>query len=117
MAKDKTIPTFDISERIAILGILNDFKGKLEDLAVVLEDIKKVPITDEEWVAAERVIVPIEGKDEVQWKWNDDKGGLKALDFNTITANFIKKVIKEKSDKGEVTLKDKVFITLQAKLS
>ena len=132
--------SLNLSERYTALPILQDFKGKLSDLALILEDIKQFPITDKEWKKAERVIsmkakvkesglvgmVNIEEfkvdtmekvDDLLQWNWNDEKGGEKAMELNDVTVSFIKNFINEKSEKGEIELADKVFITLLAKLS
>jgi hypothetical protein len=132
--------SLNLSERYTALPILQDFKGKLSDLALILEDIKQFPITNEEWKQAERVIsmkakvkesglvgmVNVEDfkvetmekvDDLLQWNWNDEKGGEKAMELNDVTVSFIKNFINEKSEKGEIELADKVFITLLAKLS
>jgi len=63
----------NISERIATLAILNGFKGNLDTLAVILEDIKQLPVNDEEWKKANRKIT--NGSEGTQWTWDDGTGG------------------------------------------
>ncbi len=114
----KTI-SLNISERLSSVSILNGFKGNLDKLAGILEDIKHFAISEEDWEKAERKVTPTkdaEGNDSVQWNWNDEKGGEKEITISESTASYIRETIKEKNDKGEFTLQDKAFITLQAKL-
>lgn len=108
--------SLNISERLAALGILNSFKGNLDKLAIILEDIKQFPITDEEWAAAERTITPVPGTEDTQWKWSDEKGGEKEITVDEATADYVKGIIKDRSEKGELSLQDKAYITLAAKL-
>ena len=103
-----------ISERILVLTILNDFKGNMETMATVLEDIKQLPIEDEEWVKAERKEKKVDTS--IQWTWDDDKGGLKEVDLQKQTVAYLKKEIKTKDDAGEITLQDKALISLSSKL-
>jgi len=126
-----------VSERFTMLPIMEGFKGKLEDLAFILEDIKVLPITEEEWKLAEKKVLVVvktpEGAsvinkeeltpdsvrqdDNESWVWNDEKAGEKEVTLSDATITLVTKAIKEKSDKGEITLNDKVLITLLAKLS
>ena len=55
----------NISERIATLSILNGFKGNLDTLAIILEDIKQLPINDEEWKKANRKITKVEHWEQI----------------------------------------------------
>ena len=113
------ILSLDISERLAALAILNTFKGALDKLAVVLEDIKQFGVTDEDWTKAERKIEPTPTKEDpnaVQWTWSNEKGGNKDVSLQEGTVEYLKQVIKERNDKGELTLSDKSLITLNQKL-
>lgn len=119
MATKKTLQ-LNISERLSSLAILNGFKGNLDKLALVLEDIKGFSITEEEWEKAERKITPIteaDGRENTQWNWDDSKGGLKDIEIHLETADYLRTAIKEKSEKGELTLQDKALISLQTKLA
>ena len=104
-----------ISERIAALAILNDFKGNLETMANILEDIKQFSITDEEWIKAERkeTALPNGG---MQWNWDDEKGGEKEIKIQKTTEKYLKEIIKQKDQKKEITFKDKALISLNTKL-
>ncbi len=112
--------SLNISERIRVIDILNGFKGSLDKVAIVIEDIRPISITEEDWAKAERVITPAPTPDEpkrITWNWNDDKGGLKEFDLNSVTVEFLREFIKEKNDKGGFSLQDRPFITLQEKLA
>src|SRR3990167_2801234 len=114
MSTPKTIQ-LNISERLSALALLNAFKGALDKLAVILEDIKQIGITDEEWTKAERVITPSPTKEDplnTTWSWDNEKGGLKDIVFQSATLDYLKETIKAKNDKGEFTLQDKAFVTM-----
>ena len=104
----------NISERLAALAILNEFKGKLEEVAVVLEDIKQLPISEEEWEKAEKK----ENKlgDNVNWTWDNDKGGDKAITLQETTVDIIRRDIKARDEKGGFSLADRSIVTLKDKL-
>lgn len=104
-----------ISERIATLSILNSFKGSLDTMAIILEDIKQIPVTNDEWKKAEKKENKI-GND-VQWTWDDEKGGEKEIELQDKTVEYIKNTIKEKDEKKEITFQDKALISLKKKLS
>lgn len=105
----------NISERLYALRILNEFKGSLEKLASILQDIKQFAIKDDEWIKAER---SIEGEgDTVIWKWSDEKGEEITLAIEKDTANYLKEILKGKDEKGEFTLQDKAAMTLFGKLN
>ncbi len=106
--------TLTISERIAALSILNAFKGNLETMAALLEDIKQFPVTDEEWKKADKKETKI--GTEVQWTWDDDKGGLKEVELQEPTSNYLKDSIKQKDEAGEITFQDKALVSLNKKL-
>ncbi len=99
-----------ISERIFALAILNAFKGSHEKLAYVYEDIKSLPITEEEWTKAERVM------EETSWRWSDEKGGLKSIEMHKEIAQYILDTINEKSKNEELTLQDRAALSLREKL-
>ena len=101
----------NISERLFTLTVLNGFKGDLDKLAIVLEDIKQLPIEDAEWDKAERIV------EANQWRWNDEKGGTKSIVFQKETCKYILDVIDEKNKKGEFSLQDRAVISLQNKLT
>ncbi|RJO60386.1 hypothetical protein C4544_05165 [candidate division WS5 bacterium] len=101
----------NISERLQALNILNDFKGSLEHLGIILEDIRKFTITAAEWEKAERVIT------ETSWSWNDEKGGEKEIEIQLATKEYLKKTIKDKDEKKEIGLQEKALISLYKKLA
>lgn len=117
MSTLKTV-SLNISERVAALKILNDFKGPLETLAVVIEDIKQLPVTDEEWTKADRVVTKSgeKGKENIQWTWDDEKGDVKEITLQQASLDYLKTNIEERNKKGEFTLQDKAYITLKAKV-
>lgn len=104
-----------ISERIATLAILNSFKGNLETMATILEDIKQIPVNDKEWKKAGKKETKI--GDNIQWTWDDEKGDKKKINLQDKTVEYIKNIIKEKDEKKEITFQDKALISLKGKLS
>lgn len=107
--------SLSISERLFCLTVLNAFKGNLEKLSVILEDIKKFPIIEEEWKNAEKKETKMPDG-TIQWNWNDEKGGEKEIEISVATADYLKGEIKRKDDAGEFTLADKNIISLKEKL-
>lgn len=109
----------NISERLYALAQLNQFKGNLETLSDVLEDVKKFRITDEEWTKADRQITTTAGSDGkpiTNWLWNDEKGGELEIETNKSTKDYLVGKLKEANDKGEFTFQDRAAITLYNKL-
>lgn len=106
--------TLTISERIAALSILNAFKGNLETMASIIEDIKQLPISNKEWEQVGKKETKI-GND-MQWTWDDEKGEKKEIKLQESTVTYIKNAIKEKDEKKEITFQDKALISLNNKL-
>lgn len=110
-----------ISERVKTIGILNDFKGNLDMLAKILDDIKKIAITPEEWTAAGLVKTPVKNAQgeltgQETWNWNDKEELNKTVTLDGDTILYIQNALKEKEDKKEISLADGALITLKAKL-
>jgi hypothetical protein len=108
-----------ISERIYALAILNQFKGNLETMVDIMEDIKGFRITNEEWEKSDKKVNTVmdgEGKPITSWTWDDEKGGLKEIEATKTTTDYLIGKIKESNDKGEFTLQDRAAITLNDKL-
>lgn len=108
-----------VSERIYGLALLNQFKGNLETLVDVLDDIKEFRMTDEEWEKADKQVNTVMGEDGkpiTSWTWNDDKGGEKEIEVSNATKDYLTEKIKEANDKGEFTLQDRAAVTLNEKL-
>uniref|UniRef100_A0A6M3XZB0 Uncharacterized protein n=2 Tax=viral metagenome TaxID=1070528 RepID=A0A6M3XZB0_9ZZZZ len=104
----------NISERLFAISILNEFKGGLDKLAIILEDIKKFTITEAEWTQAEKKEIKQGGN--VNWTWNDAKGGETDIDIQKETLDWLTTRIQEKDEKGEYTLQDRAIISLSSKL-
>jgi len=109
-----------ISERMYALVILNQFKGNLDELVGIMEDIKGFRIADEEWTKADKQVNTIMGEDGkpiTSWTWNDEKGGGKEIEISKATKEYLVGKVKEFNDKGQFTLQDKAVITLSSKLN
>ncbi len=114
----KTI-SLNVSERVSALGILNAFKGSLEKLAFILDDVKLLVISEEEWTKADRKIEPSptpEDPARITYTWDNEKGGEKEVALSEVSVEFLRTTIKERDDKGEFGLGDKAFIELHKKL-
>jgi len=109
----------NISERLYALALLNQFKGNIETMVDILEDVKGFKISDDDWVKAEKQVVPTTDKDgnpASSWQWNDEKGGDKEIEIAKSTKDYLTAKIKELNDKGELTFQDRAVITLSGKL-
>lgn len=110
---------FNLSERLRLITIINEFKGNLDTLASLMDDVKKIKIEEEEWTKAERVIETLKnekGEDVNQWRWNDEKGGEKEINLEKDTVKYLQEAIEKKDKAGEITLQDVVLISLNKKL-
>lgn len=114
MAKEKTTIELNISERVAALSILNQFKGNLDRLASILEDIREFSITDSDWKKADKK--EFQEGESTKWTWDDVKGGLKKIPLNEDTIKYLIEDIEKRDKAAEFTLSDKAYITLLAKL-
>lgn len=109
-----------ISERVYAIALLNQFKGNIDTLVDILDDIKVTRITEEEWEKAEKKVntsVGEEGQPVTSWTWNDEKGGEKEIEVSKSTKEYLVGKIKELDDKGQLTLQDRAAITLLGKLN
>lgn len=109
-----TTVSLTIGERLAALKLFDAFKGGLSQLSVILEDVKKFVVTEEEWTAAGLTKTPSgDGKTE-QWKWDEKEP--KSIEIQKDSVDYLTSKIQEKSDAGEVSLADVALISLSAKL-
>lgn len=108
-----------VSERIYSLALLNQFKGALEVLVDIQDDVKNIRMTEEEWKKAERKVNPSfdrEGKPTTTWTWNDLKAGEKETELTDNTRKYLLQKIEELNKKGEFTMQDIAAISLKEKL-
>lgn len=111
--------SLNISERIYALALLNQFKGTLDELVDIMEDIKGFRMTEEEWTKADKQINTTMGENGqpiTSWTWNDEKGGEKEIEITKATKDYLAEKIKEANEKGQFTLQDRAAITLSEKL-
>lgn len=100
-----------IVERIYCIAMLNGFQGtSVELLAKILDDAKKLALTDKE-------------REEIEFKqdgnmayWNPAKEKEVEIELDKDVRDFIYKAIKQKETEGKVTLEDKPAIGLLKKL-
>jgi hypothetical protein len=96
------------------------FKGKLDEIAFVMDDVKKIFITKEEWAQAEQKIITVgktpEGNEITNITWKDEVGPVKEIELSEASVKFIEKFISDKNEKGEATLGDMKFLDLSKKL-
>ena len=112
--------SFTISERIkGLVPILNEFKGGLVTLAKIVDDVKKIAVTEEEWKKADKketVVKNENGKDVTQITWDDAKGGEKEIELEKETLDYLKGAIEKKDEAGEITLADMILVGINKKL-
>lgn len=113
-AELKTV-NLTLGERLGALKLLDQFKGGMAALRVILEDVKQFPITDEEWKTANLVKSPA-GDGSENWKWDDLPVSNKEITVQPETAAYLTSAIKAKSDAGDISLADVALSTLETKL-
>ena len=106
-----------VAERLKATYILNEFKGSLEKLAVILEDIKLFTLTEEELkkIGGKLSVTP-EGFQTVNWDTSKEDLIAKDIKIQEVTLEYLRTTIKAKSDKGEFGLEDVAVISLKDKL-
>ncbi len=114
--------TLTIGERLATAKILNAFKGDITQLALFLDDIKKIAMTEEEWTNAKLTKTPINDAEgnptgKEQWNWEDTEAQEKVITLDGETILYVLNQIKTKNDNKEITIEDVPLITLQKKLA
>ncbi len=120
-----------IDEIRAVNPILKEFKGDLVELAAVIDDAKKLVVTEEDFKAANLVKSPTDEelkahfdalsdedkkafKGEQRLTW--DPAWTKEVILDGAVVAYIVAKIKEKNDKKEITLSDTALISLNTKL-
>ncbi len=104
----------NISERVFALRYLDDFKGSISLLGKVLEDVKKFGISDEDWKKAEKTETKV--GDQIQWRWDDEKGGTKDVEVNEDVLKFLLETLQKVDKAGGFSLTDKAVVGLMTKL-
>lgn len=121
MSKEVTL-TLTISDRYHLTRIMNESKvSELNTIAKMLDDVKVLFVTPEEWEKANLKVTPIltpdgapTGQEARQW---DDKEELnKAVAVSIETVNTFLAYIKAKEDEKNFTMADAPLITLKEKL-
>lgn len=116
-----------IGERVAAISLLNEGKFNNATLAVVLDDIKKIAVTPEDWAGANLVKTPTDEQVSLMtqeeraatnqtWKWNDD-AAMKEVELGQETIDFLHNEIKRKGDALELSISDGAVLTLDKKLT
>jgi hypothetical protein len=111
--------TLSIGERLAAVRLFDVFKGKTSELAVLLDDVKKFVISEDEWKKANLVKTPgtpdAHGNPTESWKW-DEKGNDKVIETEKESVDYLLREIDRKNTAGEITLADVALVTLEKKL-
>lgn len=114
MTSEAKTVNINIGERLAAIKIFDAFKGGLATLRVLLEDVKQLPITEDEWKEAGLTKTAQPDGSET-WKWNETV--TKDVTFQPESIEYLKEAVKVKSDSGEITLQDIPLSTLEQKLT
>ncbi len=103
-----------VGERNTLVSVFPSLKGDMVLTSVLLEDIKPLNVTEEEWAEAKRERITIEGGE--RWSWTEE-GSEKEIPLHVKTIEALKKYVKEKSDAGELSISDLHLINIDKKLS
>ena len=109
--------TLTIQERLEATKLLNDFKGSLDKLAIILEDIKLFPLSDEDLAKIEgKASVSPDGRQILNWNILLGEALLKEVEIKEETLEYLRTAIKKKSEDGKWGIGDSAVITLKDKL-
>ena len=105
-----------IGERVQVAKLFDEMSKNtnLETLGLLIDEMKKVAVTPEEWEAAKLVKTP-NGDGTERWNWTD-AGSEKDITLQEKTVELLKAKIKAKSDANELSLADSAVLSLNAKL-
>jgi len=130
-----------LKERHLLFGVLATWKGGMDEMPYIADDVKSINVTEEEWTKANRVMfVAVKMKDggkEVMidskefdntkmelvperngyWTWDEKVINEKEVEISPASAKYLKKILDDKSAKGEIELKDKEMVDLLKKIS
>jgi len=116
MSSTKTLK-LSVAERLKATYLLNEFKGSLEKLAIILEDIKLFTLSEEELKKiGGKVSVTPEGFQTINWDTALEDLIAKDIKVQEVTLEYLRTTIKAKSEKGEYGLGDVAVIGLKDKL-
>lgn len=119
MSKDKKpfkTVGLSITERLKALEMLNGFKGSLERVAVILEDIKQFTVTKDEWVEVDGSIDQNGNQLSYNWKIENEKPEGKEINLQDVTVDYLREEIKRRNNAGEFGVMDIAFLSLLEKL-
>lgn len=106
-----------VGERLRASYLLNEFKGSLDKLAIILEDIKQFPLSADELKAVDGTVENLpNGMQSVRWDVAKEGAINKDISIQEVTLDYLKNVIKAKSEKGEFGVGDEAILTLMSKL-
>jgi len=116
MKKEKHL-ALSASERIYITTELNQFKGTLDELSIVLEEIKQIVLSPEDKTAIEYKVTPdATDKTKSFVSWNPTILLDKEIIVDPFIVEYLMKRIEDKDKKGEFSGSDIVVIELRKKL-
>lgn len=101
-----------VIERLKMVQLLSEFRGGLDKLAVVLDDIKKVSLSEQE--RSDVDLKTVVENDVSMLKWDSTKENLVAteIELQDITVDFL----REKLSKGEFGIADVVVFKINEKI-
>jgi hypothetical protein len=119
--------SLNISERLAARAIFDSFQGNIKTTEAIIEDRAKVGVAPEEWTKAglkktptdeEIALLSPEDKKTVQQAWNwTDEGSEKEVTLSSEAVEYLIKTINEKSEAGQLTVRDSGAVGLSNKLN
>ena len=103
------------SDRYHAITLLNAFKGDMETLSAIVEDIKKIKITEEDKELAKWLVTPIEdGKANLTW--DNDLVPEIEVELEKETIKYLLDTIEKKSKDNEFTPADFGIMELYNKI-
>ena len=104
-----------VTERLLALGLLNEFKGTLSDMAEITDDVKKdSTLAFGEAETKELNLTQDVTKNTVTWDLKKAKDV--DVELSKTSIDYLLKVIEDKDKAGEFTLNDGAVLLLRDKL-
>jgi len=104
-------------DRYHAITLLNAFKGDMETLSAIIDDIKKIKISEEEKTSAKWTVTPLPGEgDKANLTWDNDVVPELEVEFEKETVKYLLETIDKKSKNNELTPADLGLVELYNKI-
>lgn len=107
--------TLSVGERVYSVNLFNEYKGNLEGLAQILEDVKLIAIDPKEKEKIGYKVVE-KGNGQATLTWDPKKSKDKEFELSDTGIKYLVDTLNKKDEKGEFTIADSGIMELKEKL-